>query len=87
MSIKISCPNCGKRPIEEFVYGELPRVPDHITDTDARDIDRAFMMSNPAGVQMEAWFHLYGCRRWLRLCRDTRTDALVACNETRSLDL
>ncbi|MCB0226467.1 MAG: sarcosine oxidase subunit delta, partial [Anaerolineae bacterium] len=25
---------------------------------------------------VEAWFHLYGCRRWVRLSRDTRTDEI-----------
>ncbi|MSY18126.1 MAG: sarcosine oxidase subunit delta family protein, partial [Actinobacteria bacterium] len=29
----LSCPNCGSRPIEEFGFGgELPTVPDRITD-------------------------------------------------------
>ena len=77
MSIRIPCPHCGERPVQEFVYGEIPVVPDTITDPDARDLDRAFMRANPEGVQEEAWFHVYGCRRWLRLSRDTRTDAVI----------
>lgn len=76
MSIQISCPHCGKRPIEEFTYGEIPRVPDHITDPDARNVDRVFMYTNPAGVQTERWFHLYGCRRWLTVRRDTRDNRI-----------
>jgi sarcosine oxidase subunit delta len=77
MSINIPCPNCGLRPVEEFVYGEIPVVPDDITGADERDLDRAFMLDNPEGVQEEAWFHSYGCRRWLRIRRDTRTDEIV----------
>jgi sarcosine oxidase subunit delta len=77
MSINIPCPHCGLRPVEEFVYGEIPEVPDSIRDEDARDLDRAFMLNNPEGVQEEAWFHSYGCRRWLRIRRDTRTDEIV----------
>jgi sarcosine oxidase subunit delta len=77
MSINILCPNCGLRPVEEFVYGEIPMVPDDITGDDERDLDRAFMLNNPEGVQEEAWFHSYGCRRWLRIRRDTRTDEIV----------
>lgn len=77
MSIQIPCPHCGSRPIQEFVYGEIPVVPDTITDPDDRDLDRAFMRNNPEGVQQEAWFHVYGCRRWVRLSRDTRTDEIV----------
>jgi heterotetrameric sarcosine oxidase delta subunit len=52
-------------------------VPDTLTDPDARDLDRAFMRANPEGVQTERWFHLFGCRRWLTLRRDTRTDEVV----------
>ncbi|MDX1521179.1 MAG: sarcosine oxidase subunit delta [Anaerolineae bacterium] len=77
MSIRIPCPNCGERPVEEFVYGEIPVVPDRITEVNARDLDRAFMLNNLEGVQTEAWFHVYGCRRWLRIRRDTRTDEIV----------
>ena len=78
MSIQISCPTCGRRPIEEFVYGEIPVVPESIVDADARDLDRAFMRANPEGAQTERWFHLYGCRRWLTVQRDTRTDEVLA---------
>ncbi|MGB0387192.1 MAG: sarcosine oxidase subunit delta [Ardenticatenaceae bacterium] len=77
MSIRIPCPFCGERPVEEYVYGEIPAVPDEITDPDERDLDRAFMYNNPEGVQREAWFHSYGCRRWVYLYRDTRTDMIV----------
>lgn len=63
--------------MQEFVYGEIPVVPDSITDPDARDLDRAFMRSNLEGVQTEAWFHVFGCRRWVRLRRDTRADVVV----------
>ena len=41
----ITCPNCGRRPVEEFAFGgEFPSVPDRITDgysieMTAKDID------------------------------------------------
>lgn len=77
MSILIPCPHCGPRPIQEFMYGEIPEVPDSITDPDERDLDRAFMRANPEGPTTERWFHTYGCRRWLTLRRDTRTDEIL----------
>lgn len=77
MNILIPCPHCGPRPIQEFVYGEIPEVPETITDPDARDLDRAFMRKNPEGPSTERWFHTYGCRRWLTLQRDTRTDEIL----------
>jgi sarcosine oxidase subunit delta len=77
MSIVLPCPNCGPRPIEEFEYGETPVVPESITNADERDLDRAFMRNNPEGPQTERWFHTFGCRRWLTLRRDTRTDEVL----------
>lgn len=77
MSLQIPCPHCGPRPVHEFVYGEIPVVPASITDADLRDLDRAFMRTNPEGLQIEAWFHTYGCRRWVRIQRDTRTDSIT----------
>ena len=74
MRLRIPCPHCGVRAIEEFVYGETPDTPAQITDQDARDVDRAFMHSNTDGLVTERWFHAFGCRRWLTLQRDTRTN-------------
>ena len=71
LRLRIPCPHCGVRGVEEFVHGEIPATPDHITDADARDVDRAFMHSNVEGVVTERWFHALGCRRWLTLTRDT----------------
>jgi heterotetrameric sarcosine oxidase delta subunit len=30
-----------------------------------------FLRENVPGVQEERWFHLFGCRRWLTVRRDT----------------
>lgn len=78
MSIRIPCEHCGERPVEEFVYGEVAVVPDEIEGEDARAFDFAFMRNNPEGVQREAWFHSYGCRRWTYIERDTVTDRVVS---------
>ncbi len=67
----ITCPHCGDRPFDEWVHGEIPVVPDTITDPDERDIDRAYFHNNTEGVVREAWFHLAGCRRWVVITRDT----------------
>ena len=77
MSIRLTCPHCGVRPLEEWTYGEVFRVPDSIADPDARDVDRAYMHNNPQGPVREAWFHLYGCRRWVYMTRDTATDQFL----------
>ena len=77
MSPGIPCPHCGERPLPEFVHGEVLRVPDSITDPDARDLDRAFMHDNAEGEVTERWFHSQGCRRWVTVRRDTRNDRLL----------
>jgi len=71
MAMRITCPNCGPRSVEEWVYAEIPIVPASITDPDDRDVDRAFFHDNTAGEVTESWFHLYGCRRWVTLTRHT----------------
>lgn len=77
MTLRIPCPFCGPRSIEEWFHGEIPITPAHLTDADDRDLDRAYMSDNPAGVVTEAWFHAAGCRRWVRLQRDTTTDRFI----------
>ena len=78
MSIRLHCPNCGDPPIEEFLYGEIPNVPDSITDPGERNLDRGFMHDNLEGPVVERWFHASGCRRWAIITRDTRTDEVLS---------
>ena len=78
MSLQLNCPNCGRRPLEEFLHGEIPRVPEEVQDANARDLDRAFMADNTEGWVTERWFHALGCRRWMTVRRDTRTDQVAA---------
>ncbi|MEM9202102.1 MAG: sarcosine oxidase subunit delta [Actinomycetota bacterium] len=77
MSLRIPCPTCGPLPIDHWVHGEIPVVPDSITEPDARDLDRAYMHNNERGVVREAWFCSGGCRRWVTLWRDTVNDTFV----------
>ena len=54
----LTCPTCGARPVEEFRFGgELPGVPDRITDPDQRDLDYVWMLDNLDGPSVERWFH------------------------------
>jgi heterotetrameric sarcosine oxidase delta subunit len=77
------CPNCGHRPVEEFSFGgEMPAVPDRLTDPDERNVDHVWMFDNVAGPTTERWFHHAGCRRWHTARRDTTTDRLIADTDT-----
>lgn len=75
--LRLTCPNCGERSVVEFRYGEIPTVPEGLTDPEARNLDRAFMRSNTEGIVTERWFHEAGCRRWMTVRRDTRTDEVL----------
>lgn len=69
MALNITCPHCGERPSTEFTFGGELR-PTESPDPEA-DFARVYLRENTAGIQEERWFHLYGCRRWLTLRRDT----------------
>ncbi len=70
--MKLHCPHCGLRPVDEFRYADIPEVPDDLTDPSERDLDRVFHKTNRHGPTEEAWFHDAGCRRWFRVTRYTR---------------
>ncbi len=75
----IDCPHCGPRDETEFVNGgeaHLARPTPDVND----DVWAAylFLRSNPRGALSERWHHLYGCRRWFHVTRDTLTHAITA---------
>ena len=72
MALRIDCPRCGSRPYTEFAFGGEVPGPD---DT---DFERAWLRRNASGRQLERWFHAAGCRRWLTVERDTRTNEIHA---------
>ncbi len=74
MGLKIPCPNCGLREYTEFTFGGELR-PLEASDPD-EDFARVTLRENAAGLQEERWYHLYGCRRWLTLRRDTVTNRI-----------
>jgi sarcosine oxidase subunit delta len=78
--LRIQCPWCGERDETEFRYrGDASRTrPDADTDVDADAAIAAFTTytyerANPRGWHQEWWLHVGGCRRLLRLTRDTQS--------------
>lgn len=41
------------------------------------DYESVWLRENVAGKQLERWFHYAGCRRWLTIEHDTRTNEVV----------
>ncbi len=73
----IPCPWCGERHENEFTYGgdASLSIPTGEHQGDLAAWDRfVFERENPAGLFDELWHHSYGCGKWLRLKRDTRTN-------------
>jgi sarcosine oxidase delta subunit len=64
MSFLLRCPNCGPRDVTEFRYG-------------GQVAPAALADSNLPEVQLERWYHRYGCRRWLSAHRDVRTNTVL----------
>ena len=62
MSLLLHCPNCGPRDVAEFRYGG------QVADGPA----------NLPGPQRERWYHRFGCRRWLLVERDVRTNDVLS---------
>jgi sarcosine oxidase subunit delta len=69
MSFLLDCPNCGRRESAEFRYGgELPEPASEANAPPG---------GNLPGVQRERWYHRFGCRRWLEVERDVRTNEVL----------
>ncbi|MCP3868396.1 MAG: sarcosine oxidase subunit delta [Gammaproteobacteria bacterium] len=72
--LEIPCPWCGLRCESEFSYGGeahivRPENPEALNDEAWADY--LFMRKNPRGPHLEQWHHVYGCRRWFNVKRDT----------------
>lgn len=72
--MRIPCPHCGERPVDEFGYlgDATPRRPAADADIEAWH-DYVYVRDNPRGPHHEYWHHAGGCRAWLVVHRDTAT--------------
>jgi sarcosine oxidase subunit delta len=76
--MRIPCPHCGLRDVQEFTYlGDATvRRPDGLAATEAAMFEYVYLRDNPRGAQEEFWYHDAGCRAWLIARRDTLTHAI-----------
>jgi methylglutamate dehydrogenase subunit B len=87
--MRISCPYCGERDVQEFAYlGDADKIrpegPDATTDA---MFEYVYMRDNPAGPHREFWYHSAGCHAWLIVRRDTRTHAIEEVEPARKVVL
>lgn len=76
--MRISCPYCGARDVQEFTYlGDAgPQRHDGLAATEAAMFDYVHLRDNPRGPHEEFWYHGAGCHAWLIVRRDTWTHAI-----------
>jgi methylglutamate dehydrogenase subunit B len=70
--MRILCPHCGERPLDEFSYlGDATlRRPAEDAGIEAWH-EYVYQRDNPCGPHHEYWHHVGGCRAWLVVYRDT----------------
>lgn len=69
--MRIDCPNCGSRNSGEFIYrGDAAPIRPEGSGA-AAFVDYVYLRDNPAGWIDEHWYHVHGCRTWLRVRRNT----------------
>ncbi len=71
MSFQLTCPNCGKRSVNEFTFkSEYLQRPDAEASF-AEWADYVYLRQNRKGKQVEWWYHRTGCQSWFLVERDT----------------
>jgi heterotetrameric sarcosine oxidase delta subunit len=74
--MRIPCPYCGSRDVQEFVYrgDAAPKRP----QGEDGFYDYVYLRDNEAGEMREHWYHAQGCRNWLEVVRNTVTHEIGA---------
>ncbi len=83
--MRIGCPYCGERGLEEFVYLGDATVRRPAAEADAASwADYVYIRDNPDGLHDELWYHAAGCHAWLVVTRDLRSHAISAVRAART---
>jgi sarcosine oxidase subunit delta len=77
--MRLICPFCGNRGIEEFSYFGDASVQRPAADAAPEEwVNYVYLRENPAGPHSELWYHAAACRQFLKVERDTRTHAILS---------
>ena len=85
--MRLTCPHCGERTLEEFLYrgaAGLARPNDGGAAPTEAWVSYVYLRDNPAGPHRELWYHEAGCHAWLEVTRDTRTHAVLGVRDVRA---
>jgi heterotetrameric sarcosine oxidase delta subunit len=78
--MRIKCPCCGERSLDEFVYhgdATVTRPAQSDPNAMAEFTRYVFERNNPIGLHRELWYHAAGCRAWLVVTRGISTHAIT----------
>jgi sarcosine oxidase subunit delta len=79
--MRIPCPHCGPRGLEEFIYhgdATVQRPKDGGAAPTKAWTDYVYFRDNANGPHRELWFHSAGCRAWLVVTRDLATHEILS---------
>lgn len=77
---RIDCPWCGKRDEAEFQYrGDATVKRPPFEASEAAFFKYVYERENPKGWHTEWWHHVGGCRKWVKVVRNTLTHEIAAC--------
>ena len=88
--MRISCPYCGERGVEEYAYlgdATVARPRDGGVAPNEAWADYVYLRDNPAGLHKELWYHSAGCHAWLVVTRDLRNHAIAGVELARDVAL
>jgi sarcosine oxidase subunit delta len=88
--MRIKCPHCGERGLEEFLYhgdATVRRPRDGGAAPAEAWTDYVYLRENPNGPHRELWYHGAGCRAWLVVTRDLRSHEILGVAAARDVAL
>jgi sarcosine oxidase subunit delta len=88
--MRIKCPYCGERGLEEFMYhgdATVARPRDGGPAATQEWTDYVYLRKNPNGAHSELWYHGAGCHAWLVVTRDLRSHEIFAVEAARDAAL
>jgi len=77
VSFLLTCPNCGRRPVDEFAYGGEVTTRPTSSDDERALFSYLYFRRNTAADQREWWYHSSGCREWFQAERNTTTNTVL----------
>jgi sarcosine oxidase subunit delta len=73
----LECPQIGRRPLSEFIYGGAVRQASDVGDSDAAWVDHVFHRAGAPARRLEWWYHR-PTSTWFWVDRDTASDEVSA---------